>query len=155
MNFEAEMNFLSEIFESDSKNYHAWSYRVWLVERFSLWEGELEYVESLLDREVTNNSAWSYRYFILNRQPNSEAGSHEYIRAEIDYVFDRRLKQDINNEAAWVYLRGLYCVDEAEENNQRIKRVALKHLIPSLQPRIKDLTTNRFAIMCMIDICKV
>lgn len=91
MNFEAEMNFLSQIFESDSKNYHAWSYRVWLVERFSLWEGELEYVESLLDREVTNNSAWSYRYFILNRQPNSEAGSHEYVRAEIDYVFDRRL----------------------------------------------------------------
>jgi protein farnesyltransferase/geranylgeranyltransferase type-1 subunit alpha len=71
MDFNAELEFLKLIFQSDSKNYHAWSYRVWLVERFSLWEGELEYAESLLDEEVTNNSAWSYRYFILNRQPNS------------------------------------------------------------------------------------
>lgn len=67
MDFDAELEFLRQIFQSDSKNYHAWSYRVWLVERFSLWEGELEYAESLLDQEVTNNSAWSYRYFILNR----------------------------------------------------------------------------------------
>lgn len=67
MDFEKEMEFLGEIFESDSKNYHAWSYRIWLVERFSLWEGELDYAEYLLDNEVTNNSAWSYRYFILNK----------------------------------------------------------------------------------------
>ena len=45
MDFNAELSFLADIFASDSKNYHAWSYRVWLVERFSLWEGELEYAE--------------------------------------------------------------------------------------------------------------
>lgn len=71
MDFDAEISFLQKIFESDSKNYHAWSYRVWLIERFSLWEGELEYAESLLDKDVQNNSAWSYRYFLLNRCPNS------------------------------------------------------------------------------------
>jgi len=86
MNFDAELEFLAKIFASDSKNYHAWSYRVWLVERFSLWEGELEYVEKLLDQEVTNNSAWSYRYFILNRYPGSEAGTVEHVKAEIKYV---------------------------------------------------------------------
>lgn len=79
MNFLAELDFLGKIFASDAKNYHAWSYRVWLVERFSLWEGELEYAESLLDYEVTNNSAWSYRYFILNKQPNSEAGTVSFV----------------------------------------------------------------------------
>ena len=31
---EAEMEFLAQIFESDAKNFHAWSYRIWLVERF-------------------------------------------------------------------------------------------------------------------------
>ena len=75
MDFEDEINFLAKIFKSDSKNYHAWSYRICLVERFSLWEGELEYAEELLDLEVTNNSAWSYRYFILNKQPNNTAGT--------------------------------------------------------------------------------
>ena len=78
MDFESELDFLRKIFESDSKNYHAWSYRIWLVERFSLWEGELEYAESLIDLEVTNNSAWSYRYFLMNRCPNSKAGTVEH-----------------------------------------------------------------------------
>ena len=38
-----EMAFLRLIFESDAKNFHAWSYRIWLVERFQLWNGELEF----------------------------------------------------------------------------------------------------------------
>ena len=33
-NTDAEMEFLEEIFDSDRKNYHAWSYRIWLIERF-------------------------------------------------------------------------------------------------------------------------
>jgi protein farnesyltransferase/geranylgeranyltransferase type-1 subunit alpha len=91
LNFDAEIEFLRKIFESDSKNYHAWSYRIWLVERFSLWEGELEYVEALLDKEVTNNSAWSYRFFLLNRQPNSKCGTPEHAKAEFLYLTIRRL----------------------------------------------------------------
>ena len=61
----------------------------------------------------------------------------------------------MSNEAAWVYLRGLYCVDEKEEGNQRIKRVALKHIMQHLLPKIIELTSNRFAIMCMVDVSKV
>jgi len=34
MDLEGEMTFLAEIFASDAKNYHAWTYRIWLVERF-------------------------------------------------------------------------------------------------------------------------
>ena len=34
---EKELDFLDEIFESDSKNYHAWSHKIWLVERFEIW----------------------------------------------------------------------------------------------------------------------
>jgi hypothetical protein len=32
--FKEEKQLLEDIFDSDSKNYHAWSYRVWMVERF-------------------------------------------------------------------------------------------------------------------------
>ena len=48
---EKEMSFLDAIFDSDAKNYHAWSYRIWLVERFQLWDGELEFVNKLLDED--------------------------------------------------------------------------------------------------------
>ena len=44
MNLDAEMEFMREIFDSDRKNYHAWSYRIWLIERFQLWENELLFV---------------------------------------------------------------------------------------------------------------
>jgi protein farnesyltransferase/geranylgeranyltransferase type-1 subunit alpha len=65
-NFDEEKDYLLDIFHSDSKNYHAWSYRLWFIERFNLWEGELAFLEEELDDgEVTNNSLWSYRYFLL------------------------------------------------------------------------------------------
>lgn len=60
---------MREVFDSDAKNYHAWSYRVWLVERFGLWQNEMKEVERLLDEDVCNNSVWSYRYFLLHRSP--------------------------------------------------------------------------------------
>ena len=42
---------MEDIFISDAKNYHAWSYRIWLVEHFSLWEGELEDVERMIKED--------------------------------------------------------------------------------------------------------
>ncbi len=32
--FSEEKDYLQLIFGSDSKNYHAWSYRLWFIERF-------------------------------------------------------------------------------------------------------------------------
>lgn len=66
--FDEEKQFLEEIFYSDGKNYHAWSYRLWLIERFNLIDdSELEFVDEELKDQVTNNSLWSYRYFLLNK----------------------------------------------------------------------------------------
>ena len=42
--FDNELEFLEWIFESDAKNYHAWSHKIWLVERFELW-GEPRHIE--------------------------------------------------------------------------------------------------------------
>jgi protein farnesyltransferase/geranylgeranyltransferase type-1 subunit alpha len=65
----SEMEFLDLIFESDQKNYHAWSYRIWLVERFQLWATEKDFIEKLMNIDSSNNSLWSYRYFILHKSP--------------------------------------------------------------------------------------
>jgi hypothetical protein len=32
----------------DSKNYHAWAHRQWVLKEFNLWEGELDYLHQLL-----------------------------------------------------------------------------------------------------------
>lgn len=63
-NFDEEKEFLSEVFYSDTKNYHMWGYRLWFIERFNLYDDEMQFIEEELELEVTNNSLWSYRYFI-------------------------------------------------------------------------------------------
>lgn len=47
------------------KNFHAWTYRQWLTERFELYEGEDEFVAECLQDDVHNNSVWAYKYFLL------------------------------------------------------------------------------------------
>ena len=70
-----EISLLYEIFDSDAKNYHAWSHKIWMVERYELWSDprHLEFVDKMLDDDVQNNSVWSFRYFIVMRSSNNGA----------------------------------------------------------------------------------
>lgn len=55
------------IFTLDAKNYHAWSYRIWLTKRYAASDtlkNELETTNRLIQDNPFNNSAWNYRYFL-------------------------------------------------------------------------------------------
>lgn len=70
------------MFEQDSKNYHVWSYRQWLVRRFGLWEqGELEETARLIGEDVRNNSAWNHRFFVVNGRDDVEGVKDGEVRA--------------------------------------------------------------------------
>jgi protein farnesyltransferase/geranylgeranyltransferase type-1 subunit alpha len=47
-----EKKVLAEIFSEEPKNFHAWCHRIWVVRRFSLYEGELDYVENMLEEVI-------------------------------------------------------------------------------------------------------
>jgi len=51
--------------QKDQKNYHAWSYRVWLTNFGKIHQGELKFAEKMIKKDPYNNSAWSYLYFTL------------------------------------------------------------------------------------------
>lgn len=54
--------------EEDSKNYHTWAYRQWILSEFNedeLWEGEVPFVEGMIGADVRNNSAWHHRFFVI------------------------------------------------------------------------------------------
>ncbi len=78
-----EAAFISQMFASDAKNYHVWSYRQWLVRTFDLWDGEIVDIERLLDEDVRNNSAWNHRWFVVFGR--GEVGE-EVVEREIEYV---------------------------------------------------------------------
>lgn len=72
-------------------------------------------------------------------------------------MFEKRLVQCWDNEAAWVYLRGLYEVTSEQTTNKlsKVKRVPLNELTADLKPRLEPLGSNRFALMCLADIAQV
>jgi len=77
--------------EEDSKNYHVWSYRQWLVERFDLYdrEDELKWTADMIEEDVRNNSAWNHRWFIVvgGKEKDGKTLDQVVVDREIAYGF--------------------------------------------------------------------
>jgi protein farnesyltransferase/geranylgeranyltransferase type-1 subunit alpha len=74
-----ELAFVARALAIDSKNYHTWAYRQWVLCHFwrrdgqrrpadevaAAWDGEVLFVDSMLASDVRNNSAWNHRFFLF------------------------------------------------------------------------------------------
>ncbi|TRM63637.1 hypothetical protein BD626DRAFT_431490 [Schizophyllum amplum] len=110
-NPEPELQLIAKILQVDSKNYHTWSHRQWLLAHFNqdaLWAGELDFVQEMLNADLRNNSAWHHRFFVVFQSGirDGEEDRDRVVKRELTYV-----KQNIslipNNMSAWNYLRGI------------------------------------------------
>ncbi|KAG0304227.1 hypothetical protein BGZ98_005768 [Dissophora globulifera] len=104
-----ELSSIAEAFEDDSKNYHAWSYRQWVLNHFGRegapwWQEELDYVNDLLTIDIRNNSAWNQRFFIVSLGPTPLTG--DIVRREVEYATSK-IERTPNNESPWVYIAGV------------------------------------------------
>lgn len=117
----AETEFVTRMLEEDTKNYHVWSYRSFVVRKLGLWraggERERRLLERMVDEDVRNNSAWSHRFFVVFSDPaQSTEGSAatEYDPAVPADVVDREVAYALEkirlapqNQSPWNYLRGV------------------------------------------------
>jgi protein farnesyltransferase/geranylgeranyltransferase type-1 subunit alpha len=121
-----ELDFLMKMFSLDSKNYHVWTYRHWLVRHFNLWDTEREIrdVETLINRDVRNNSAWNHRYVLRfapragpdagmpgSGPPGAEKGrlsvvDEDLVEAELEYAKEKIILAP-ENRSPWLYARGV------------------------------------------------
>ncbi|KAG0215491.1 CAAX geranylgeranyltransferase alpha subunit [Mortierella sp. NVP41] len=104
---KAELEFIAEALEDDTKNYHAWSYRQWVLAHFGLgpwWAEELVYTEELLETDVRNNSAWNQRYFAVTNGPGGL--TEEDVQREVQFA-KSKIGKTPSNESPWVYLTGV------------------------------------------------
>lgn len=107
-----ELAFITRSLGDDTKNYHTWSYRQWLLAYFNdeegLWKGELEFVENMLRADVRNNSAWHHRFFVVwaSGVRDGEEDREMVLRRELGYVKES-ISVAPNNASAWNYLRGV------------------------------------------------
>ncbi|KAF9239776.1 hypothetical protein BU15DRAFT_87803 [Melanogaster broomeanus] len=106
-----ELEFIARALQIDTKNYHTWSYRQWILAHFNddaLWSRELEFVESMLEYDLRNNSAWHHRFFMVF-QSGVRKGDEDrdgVVRRELTFV-KTKLATAPNNASAWNYLRGV------------------------------------------------
>ncbi|KAI2792270.1 Protein farnesyltransferase/geranylgeranyltransferase type-1 subunit alpha [Penicillium oxalicum] len=125
-----EPEFLMEMFTQDSKNYHVWTYRHWLVRHFKLWDSprEIQDVETLIKADVYNNSAWNHRYMLRfgPRADQPDAGmvnagdsgtspedkgrlpvvDEDLVDAELKYA-QKQILRAPENRSSWWYARGV------------------------------------------------
>ena len=102
-----ELALIKRSLEVDSKNYHTWSYRQWLLSSFygarengreqdddvrgetieagEVWDAELDFVDTMLAQDVRNNSAWHHRFFVVFHSGGTEN------EAEKERIFKREL----------------------------------------------------------------
>ncbi|KAF8306023.1 protein prenylyltransferase [Clavulina sp. PMI_390] len=106
-----ELAFIQKGLEEDSKNYHTWAYRQWILSEFNedeLWREEIPYVDDLLHQDIRNNSVWHHRFFVLwdsGVHPGQE-DREELLANELRFV-KYKISLAPNNPSAWNYLRGI------------------------------------------------
>ncbi|KAB5531195.1 hypothetical protein GE09DRAFT_378300 [Coniochaeta sp. 2T2.1] len=116
-----ETAFIGRMLEEDTKNYHVWSYRSYLVGKLGMWkmcrERERRLVEAMIDEDVRNNSAWSHRFFVVFSDPEQstegkgatevdERVPREVVDREVDYAL-AKIGLAPQNQSPWNYLRGV------------------------------------------------
>jgi protein farnesyltransferase/geranylgeranyltransferase type-1 subunit alpha len=114
----SETEFLTKMLAEDTKNYHVWSYRQYLVRKLGMFNlQELLSTQNLIETDVRNNSAWSHRFFVVFSDPKCcTAGKHateaddkvpaETVDREIKYAKEK-ISLAPQNQAAWNYLKGV------------------------------------------------
>ena len=114
---KTELEYVDKILGDDSKNYHAWSHRQWIIRTLNnpeLWSSEIEYSHSKVLSDPRNNSAWNQRWFALHEGKVSNAAaskgssilSFDKAKEEAHYALSGA-KVDPYNESPWRYLIGV------------------------------------------------
>ncbi|KAI0015335.1 protein prenylyltransferase [Xylariomycetidae sp. FL0641] len=116
----SERRFLQRMLDEDTKNYHVWTYRQYLIRKVGGWGlAELSSAAAMIDGDVRNNSAWSHRFFLVFSDPahTSEparlgartpdpALPASVIDREVDYA-QKKIRDAPQNQSPWNYLRGV------------------------------------------------
>lgn len=100
---KGEKIFVSFMLRQDSKNYHGWQHRQWLIKEFNAWHLEIDYTQDLIEDDIRNNSAWNHRYYVIE---NTTGFIGEALESEIKFTC-HRIRLTPNNESSWNYLRGI------------------------------------------------
>jgi protein farnesyltransferase/geranylgeranyltransferase type-1 subunit alpha len=118
---EHEFEFLKNVLDEESKNYHAWLHLQWLLNHFknhfsskNLFNSQDDLTRSLIALDNCNNSAWAHRFFVFTKfqhpLPFNETPETQLI-FKTDFQLEKKFALDVIrraplNQSPWSYIRG-------------------------------------------------
>lgn len=122
--WSAELQLVGKLLQADSRNFHAWGYRRFVVDQLerpysslqtgednltspkALTESEFEYTTKMINTNLSNFSAWHYRGTIIPRLLDLRAADNEARRKLLDdelSLICTAINTDPFDQSIWYY----------------------------------------------------
>ena len=94
-----DLSFLFERISEDPRNFHAWSYSIWLAEYHGIYKSIFDMSTYFIKKNRRNGSAWNARLTLLIKMNGD-------VLNELDFAFNI-MGNDGGNESCCNFVRGL------------------------------------------------
>ncbi|KAF4125944.1 geranylgeranyl transferase type-2 subunit alpha [Geosmithia morbida] len=112
--WEEELGLVGKLLHRDSRNFHAWGYRRYVVEKLesaqldgsSRAESEFEYTTKMIHNDLSNFSAWHHRSQIiprlLNERKATDDDRRKFLESELSLIREG-LNVGPEDQSLWFY----------------------------------------------------
>ncbi|KAF9888119.1 Rab geranylgeranyltransferase [Aspergillus nanangensis] len=120
--WEEELALVGKMLSLDSRNFHGWGYRRFVVESLeklttdemrsgSMAQSEFDYAKKMIGTNLSNFSAWHYRTKLIQRLLNERSASDEERKKMLDDELNliHRALCDPYDQSLWFYHQNLMC----------------------------------------------
>ncbi|KAL3479858.1 hypothetical protein BJX99DRAFT_221339 [Aspergillus californicus] len=129
--WQEELALVGKMLSLDSRNFHGWGYRRFVVETLetfpseeendkSLTHAEFEYAKKMIGTNLSNFSAWHYRTKLIQRLLNEKSASDEERKQMLDDELEliHRALCDPYDQSLWFYHQNLMCTFDPTKSSQ-------------------------------------
>ncbi|CCH40862.1 Geranylgeranyl transferase type-2 subunit alpha [Wickerhamomyces ciferrii] len=121
VDWEFELGIVSKLLTMDSRNFHGWHYRRFIISKLETSTGEslalreFDYTTEKINKDFSNFSAWHNRTklipILLNSKPTTRfESSLGFLKEELGYL-KNAMYTDPQDQSVWIYLRWLLTSD--------------------------------------------
>ncbi|KAL5343731.1 hypothetical protein BJX70DRAFT_353390 [Aspergillus crustosus] len=151
--WQEELVLVGKMLSLDSRNFHGWGYRRFVVETLetlsfgkdndqSLAQAEFEYAKKMIGTNLSNFSAWHYRTKLIQRLLSDRSASDEERKHMLDDELDliHRALCDPYDQSLWFYHQNLMCtLDQTKSNRTMTPKLTKAERLDYLHREIEEI----------------
>ncbi|KAL4891956.1 prenyltransferase alpha subunit repeat protein [Aspergillus ambiguus] len=151
--WEEELALVGKMLSLDSRNFHGWGYRRFVVESLekltdkqtgavSMTQSEFDYAKKMIGTNLSNFSAWHYRTKLIQRVLNEKSATNVERRKMLDGELEliHRALCDPYDQSLWFYHQNLMCTfDPATSEQTMAPNLSNSERIDYLRKEIEEI----------------